>query len=103
MSGRWPSPNLLLVALIIGILLVISAAIPVRAGDNRINPPPWVNSFGAIAVYCVDASGKAGGSFAGGGVVILNNSGQQVFFASEAVLNNASAKANNTNISVIVR
>src|SRR5215213_9121864 len=97
MARRLPSVMLLVVTLaILFVVFAGGALMPVRAGDpgdNRINRSPWVNSFGAIAVYCVDASGKAGGSFAGGGVVILSSSGQRVLFAPEAALNNASARA----------
>ncbi len=95
----------------IGILLAVFAlttwaVLPVSAqepDDGRINKVPWVNSYGAVAVYCVDQSGKPGLSFAGGGIRILNSNGRQVFFAPEVGINTAMQRANQRNVPVVVR
>jgi len=83
--------------------LAILPASAQEPDDGRINKVPWVNSYGAIAVYCVDRLGKPGISFAGGGVKILNSAGRQVFFAPEATINGAIARANARNVPVVVR
>jgi hypothetical protein len=49
-----------------------------QADDGRINKLPWVNSWGAVAAYCVDVSGGPDNNLPGGGVVVLNASGQRV-------------------------
>jgi hypothetical protein len=82
------------------------AVLPANAqepDDGRINKVPWVNSWGAVAVYCVDGSGQPGGTFAGGGIKILNSGGRQVFFAPAATVNAAIARANQRNAPAIVR
>ena len=95
-----------LVIVVIGLMLMgLGAAVPAHASDvtdGRINGLPWVNSFGAVAVYCVDQFDKPGGSFTGGGIKILNQLGQKVFFAKEAIINPARVKANQENHPVFI-
>jgi hypothetical protein len=106
MKNQPTSATRILVIVVIGIvLLVANAMLPVRAGspdDGRINQLPWANSFGAIAVYCVDQFDRPASSYAGGGIKILGSTGQKLFFASEAVINAASLRANQTGGSVVV-
>jgi hypothetical protein len=64
---------------VVVITLTLIVGIQVQADeedDGRINKLPWVNSWGAVAVYCVDASGGPGPYLPGGGVVVLNATGQ---------------------------
>jgi hypothetical protein len=99
------APRILIIILTGIVLLEANAMFPVRAGspdDGRINKLPWANSFGAVAVYCVDQFDRPAGSYVGGGVKILGSSGQKLFFASEAVINAASLRANQTGMPVVV-
>jgi hypothetical protein len=95
-----------LVIVVMGVMLLMATAmVPVRAGspdDGRINKLPWVNSYGAIAVYCVDQYDRPSGSYVGGGIKILGSTGQKLFFASEAMINAASQRANQTGGPVVV-
>jgi hypothetical protein len=87
------------------LLLVGRAATPVHAdnpNDGRINRIPWVNSHGAIAVYCVDQFDRPGASFTGGGIKILSEFGQKLFFAKESIINPARIQANETGKSVLI-
>ena len=102
MQNGWRLPLIGIVLAIVG--LTLWAILPVYAQDDgRINKTPWVNSYGAIAVYCVDQSGKPGLSFAGGGVKLLNGSGRQIFYAAAATINTAMTRAEQRNASVVVR
>ncbi len=68
-------------------ILTLIEGLQVQAGqadDGRINKLPWVNSWGAVAVYCVDASGGLGNNLPGGGVVVLNQNGQRVLVVQRA-------------------
>src|SRR5436305_3859372 len=92
MSRQLPR-HVFVFVLIIVTLLVGSAAIghpaPAMAAsptDGRINLIPWVNSWGAIAVYCVDKFDHPGDNFTGGGIKILGENGQKLFFAREALI-----------------
>jgi hypothetical protein len=70
-------------------LLLVGTAAPATADsayDGRINIIPWVNSWGAIAVYCVDANGGHA-SYTGGYIQVLTASGQRVLKVSEATIN----------------
>jgi hypothetical protein len=83
-------------ALLVGALLLAAAGtgIPALADgptDGRVNLSPWVNSYGAVAVYCIDASGVPASSFSGGGIEVLDGNGQPVFFASEAQISDVGA------------
>ncbi len=102
---RFSATSVLVMVLIAITLLISRATMAVLAQeptDGRINKVPWVNSYGAVAVYCVDQSGHAGGSFTGGGISVLNASGQQVLFASEAAINASIARANQINDSSVI-
>jgi hypothetical protein len=57
--------------------------------DGRINTTPWVNSFGAVAVYCLDANAKPGGSYSGAGIVVLDANGKRLLFASDVAIQQA--------------
>jgi hypothetical protein len=93
-----------LIVLIFSLMtLAILPASAQEPDDGRINKSPWVNSYGAIAVYCVDRLGRPGLSFAGGGVKILNSAGRRIFFAAETTINAAIARANARNVPVVVR
>src|SRR2546430_1442313 len=70
---------------------------PVRADDptdGRINVIPWVNSHGAVVVYCVDSAGRAGRSFTGGGIAVTDSTASRLLFATEAQINLARTKVN---------
>ncbi len=54
--------------------------------DGRVNSGVWANSYGAVAVYCVDATGTPGTSFAGG-ISVLNATGTVVLWASASQIN----------------
>lgn len=83
-----------------------AALVGVKAGspedDGWINKLPWVNSFGAIAVYCVDQNDHPGDNFTGGGIKILNSTGQRIFFAPEAEINPARVLANEKHQAVFI-
>jgi hypothetical protein len=93
---------------IVALLLAGTSMTQVRADDvsnrddGRINQLPWVNSFGAIAVYCVDATNHPASSFTGGGIYILNAAGRQMFFAPEAIINPARITANRNRMNVLI-
>ena len=76
----------------------VSAAIP---ADGRINLIPWVNSWGAVAAYCVDHNGGSA-SFTGGGIKLLSGSGQQLFFAPESLITPARTQADHVGHSVLI-
>jgi hypothetical protein len=87
------------------VLLMAGAMAPVMADspdDGRINKVPWANSFGAIAVYCVDQFDRPASSYAGGGIKILGSTGQKLFFADADIVNAASQRANQTGLSAVV-
>ncbi len=89
MKYRPSNHVLLVVVVLLAFLLANSYALPAKADeptDGRINLIPWVNSWGAVAVYCVDQFGHAGGSYTGGGIVMLNSNGQRMLFAREAAI-----------------
>jgi hypothetical protein len=79
---------------------------PVQADDTiddgRINGLPWVNSFGAVAVYCVDQRGVPARSITGGGIKVLSESGQELLFAREALIIPALIEADKTGSAVFV-
>jgi LysM repeat protein len=75
---------------------------PPSSGDGRINLIPWVNSFGAIAVYCVDEFDMPGGAFNKGGIKVLSNTGQRLFFAPELTIIPARIKANQSRVPVLI-
>jgi hypothetical protein len=106
MKNQPTSATRTLVIVVMGlVLLTANAMLPVRAGspdDGRINKMPWVNSFGAIAVYCVDQYDRPSGSYVGGGIKILGSTGQKLFFASEAMIRAASQRASQTGGPVVV-
>ncbi len=83
-------------ALLVGALLLTATGtgIPALAHgptDGRVNLSPWVNSYGAVVVYCADASGVPGSGFSGGGIEVLDENGQPVLFASESQINKVGA------------
>jgi LysM repeat protein len=75
---------------------------PPASGDGRINLVPWVNSFGAIAVYCVDEFDMPGGAFNKGGIKVLSNTGQRLFFVPELTIIPARIQANQTRVPVLI-
>ena len=100
------SRKVLIFILIALILLVgkVTVPDPVKAAtpsDGRINLIPWVNSWGAVAVYCIDKNG-ATTSFTGGGIKVLSGSGQQLLFASEKLIKLAQTLADKTGHRVLI-
>lgn len=75
---------------------------PPSTGDGRINLVPWVNSFGAVAVYCVDEFDVPGGAFNKGGIKVLSTTGQRLFFAPELTIIPARIQANRTRGPVLI-
>jgi hypothetical protein len=83
----------MLVFVVIGLvfLLPLLATAPARADtptDGRINLIPWVNSWGAVAVYCVDQNGGHG-SYTGGRIDVTDADGQVLLRVTEAQINQA--------------
>jgi hypothetical protein len=77
-------------------LLPLLATAPARADtptDGRINLIPWVNSWGAVAVYCVDQNGGHG-SYTGGRIDVTNADGQVLLRVTEAQINQAGVNPN---------
>ena len=70
------------------IFALLTGASPTHA-DDRINEPPWVNSWGAIAVYCQD--------FASSGIQILDGSGALLLTATPEQIVPARQNANQLN------
>ena len=80
----------LIVFAVSAFVLVLLISGPARAElptDGRVNLLPWVNSWGAVAVYCVPPSGGPGNNLPGGGVVALNQSGQRVMVVQQQNIN----------------
>ncbi len=86
-----PIPRLaLIVVAISAFVLVMLMSAPARAdlpNDGRVNLLPWVNSWGAVAVYCVPPSGGPDNNLPGGGVVVLNQSGRRVMVVQQQNIN----------------
>jgi hypothetical protein len=84
-------PRNILIVIALGILaLALMITIPARADlptDGRVNLLPWVNSWGAVAVYCVPPSGGTGNNLPGGGVVVLNQKGERVMVVQQQNIN----------------
>lgn len=85
---------------LLSLVLILASVVNVQAqgggsNDGRINQTPWVNGFGAVAVYCLDENGHPGGSFSGGGIQVLNTTGQRVLFASDVQITQAQRWLNN--------
>jgi hypothetical protein len=81
----------LLIVVVSAFVFVLLTTAPARADlptDGRVNLLPWVNSWGAVAVYCVPASGGPGNNLPGGGVVVLNQNGQRVMAVQQQNINN---------------
>src|SRR5258706_11658632 len=82
-----------IVSLCLALLLSSMGTISVNAqnpgNDGRINQTTWVNSFGAVAVYCLDALAKPGGTYNGAGIAVLNASGYRLLFASDVAISQA--------------
>jgi hypothetical protein len=81
-------------------LVLSSAAIPAKADfptDGRINLMPWVNSWGAVAVYCVDQFGGHS-SYTGGYIQVLNAQGQRMLKVLEATINQVGVDAQHTRL-----
>jgi hypothetical protein len=86
----------LLIFFVVGLvfLLPLLATAPARADtptDGRINLIPWVNSWGAVAVYCVDQNGGHG-SYTGGRIDVTDATGQVLLRVTEAQINQAGVK-----------
>ena len=67
-------------------LLPMLATTPAKADvptDGRINLIPWVNSWGAVAVYCVDQNGGHS-SYTGGRIEVRSAIGQILMTVPEA-------------------
>jgi hypothetical protein len=56
---------LLSIVLLIGIANVFPAKADNPPDDGRINKLPWINSYGAVAVYCIDQTGKPASTYQG--------------------------------------
>lgn len=89
------------------VMFAVTAINPANAGgtnDGRINADiPWVNSFGAVAVYCVDAYGHAAGTYAnGGGILVWSSNGQRVLYAPQSAIDAASNKTTYSYSPVVV-
>ncbi len=105
MKSQHPvSISLVVCLILVGVayLLAVSTAQAQQPADGRINKMPWINSYGAVAVYCVGQTGRPGVSFSGGGISVLNGAGQTVLFAPEAKITAAQTQANNTNMPLAV-
>ncbi len=84
-SASW-RPVIVLAIVAAVLLLGAFSATPARADlptDGRINIMPWVNSWGAVAVYCVDQNGGHG-SYHLGGIRVTSSTGQLLLTATEA-------------------
>jgi hypothetical protein len=54
-------------------LLTVGSFANVARDDSSSDQIPWVNSYGTIVAYCVDAPGHPGGNFACSEILILDN------------------------------
>src|SRR4051812_30408854 len=103
---RLKLPSLITAFTLMAVLLMAGTLTPTHAApsaaDGRINMIPWVNSWGAIAVYCVNQFDQPGDNFTGGGIKILTEIGQKVFFAKEGIVTPARNKANQLNTEVFI-
>jgi hypothetical protein len=91
MLNRQSVSRRMVILLSLGLALLLgsynSASAQNPGNDGRINQnTPWVNSFGAVAVYCLDANAKAGGTYNGAGIAVLNASGYRLLFASDVAI-----------------
>jgi hypothetical protein len=88
-TKRFPRVALLLVAVsaFSFVLLMSAPAWADLPTDGRVNLLPWVNSWGAVAVYCVPASGGPGNNLPGGGVVVLNQNGLRIMVVQQQHVN----------------
>jgi hypothetical protein len=85
------SRMLIFIVVALVFLLPMLATTPARADvptDGRINLIPWVNSWGAVAVYCVDQNGGHG-SYTGGRIEVRSATGQILLTVTEAQINQA--------------
>jgi hypothetical protein len=86
--------SILVIVVVVIVLLAMRLASPVRAddpSDGRINLLPWVNSHGAVAVYCSN-----------GGFVVLNGKGKQMLAGSEASVRSAQDVASQTDKAALI-
>ncbi len=88
-SKRIPRSALIVVAVsaLVLVMVIGSAARAELPTDGRVNLLPWVNSWGAVAVYCVPPTGGPGNNLPGGGVVVLNQFGQRVMVVQQQHIN----------------
>ncbi len=90
-TNRIISRNTLVVVAISVVALALLLLIPTQAqelpNDGRVNLLPWVNGWGAVAVYCVPPSGGPAKTLPGGGVTVLNQRGQLLMTVQQANIN----------------
>jgi len=92
-----------ILSLIVAVLTLIGLPkAALAADDGRIDVIPWVNGWGAVAVYCIDQTGHSARSYSGGEIRVLNSDGQQLLAANEAALNAAQNTANTSNHNVLI-
>src|SRR5205823_161981 len=98
-TKHFPRVALLIIA-VSAFVLVLLMTVPAKADlptDGRVNLLPWVNSWGAVAVYCVPPSGGPGNNLPGGGVVVLSQVGQRVMVVQQQNINTCQTQLQSIN------